>query len=88
MGRQHDFRMNNAAFSCIVVGQSVPLVCQLLSGAVGCCGYGRFALSPADNLNAAMLDCDSITSRYGQQNPMKVNSLQSKVFAFVGYTKG
>ena len=88
MGRQHDFRMNNAAFSCIVVGQSVPLVCQLLSGAVGCCGYGRFALSPADNLNAAMVDCDSITSRYGQQNPMKVNSLQSKVFAFVGYTKG
>ena len=62
MGRQHDFRMNNAAFSCIVVGQSVPLVCQLLSGAVGCCGYGRFALSPADNLNAAMVDCDSITS--------------------------
>ena len=48
MGRQHDFRMNNAAFSCIVVGQSVPLVCQLLSGAVGCCGYGRFALSARD----------------------------------------
>ena len=88
MGRQHDFRMNNAAFSCIVVGQSVPLVSQLIYGAVGCCVYGRFALSQADNLKAAMVDCDSITSRYGHQIPMKVNSLQSKVFAFVGYTKG
>lgn len=65
MGRQHDFRMNNAAFSCIVVGQSVPLVCQLLSGAVGCCGYGRFALSPADNLNAAMVDVNiSVLAHY------------------------
>lgn len=88
MRGQDDFRMNDATLAGVVMGQSVPLVCQLFSGAVGCCGYGRFALSPADNLNAAMVDCDSITSRYGQQNPMKVNSLQSKVFAFVGYTKG
>ena len=62
MGRQHDFRMNHTAFSCVVVGYSVPLVCQLFPGSVGGCGYGRFAFPPADNLNAAMVDCDSITS--------------------------
>ena len=65
MGRQHDFRMNHIAFSCVVVGYSVPLVCQLFPGSVGGCGYGRFAFPPADNLNAAMVDCDSITSRIG-----------------------
>lgn len=63
MGRQHDFRMYNTAFSCVVVGQSVPLIRQFFSGSIGCCGYGRFAFSPADNLNTAMVDCDSITSR-------------------------
>ena len=80
--------MDDAAFLGVVVGYAVPLVCDFLAASVGGCGYGGFAFSPADNLNAAMVDCDSITSRYGQQNPMKVNSLQSKVFAFVGYTKG
>ena len=65
MGRQHDFRMNHTAFSCVVVGYSVPLVCQLFPGSIGGCGYGRFAFPPADNLNAAMVDCDSITSRIG-----------------------
>ena len=62
MGRQHDFRMNNAAFSCVVVGQSVPLVCQLFAASVGGCGYGGFAFSPADDFDAAMVDCDGITS--------------------------
>lgn len=88
MGRQHDFRMDYAAFSCVVVGQPVPLVCQLFPGAVGCCGYGRFAFPPADNLNAAMVDCDSTTSRIGYSDLWKVNSLRSKVFAFRKYTKG
>lgn len=88
MGRQHDFRMDYAAFSCVVVGQSVPLVCQLFPGAVGCCGYGRFALASADDFNAAMVDCDSTTSRIGYSDLWKVNSLRSKVFAFRKYTKG
>ena len=65
MERQHDFCMDNAAFAGVVVGYSVPLVCQLFPGSVGGCGYGRFAFPPADNLNAAMVDCDSITSRIG-----------------------
>ena len=62
MRGQDDFRMNDATLAGVVMGQSVPLVCQLFPGAVGCCGNGRLALSPADNLNAAMVDCDSITS--------------------------
>ena len=65
MGRQQDFRMDYAALSCEVVGFSVPLVCDFLAASVGGCGYGRLAFSPADNLNAAMVDCDSITSRIG-----------------------
>ena len=57
--------MDYAALSCEVVGFSVPLVCDFLAASVGGCGYGRLAFSPADNLNAAMVDCDSITSRIG-----------------------
>ncbi len=88
MGRQHDFRMDNAAFSCVVVGQPVPLVCQLFPGAVGCCGYSRFAFPPADNLNAAMINGYGITSLINISDLRKVNSLRSKVFAFRKYTKG
>ena len=88
MRGQDDFRMNDAALAGVVMGQSVPLVCQLFPGAVGCCGNGRLALSPADDFNAAMVDCDSITSRIGYSDLWKVNSLQRKVFAFRKYTKG
>ena len=80
--------MDNAAFACVVVGQPVPLVCQLLPGAIGGCGYGRFALAPADDFNAAMVDCYGITSRIRYSDLLKVNSLRSKVFAFGKYTKG
>ena len=40
MGRQHDFRMDNIAFAGVVVGHSVPLVCQLFTASVGGCGNG------------------------------------------------
>ena len=56
--------MDYAALSCEVVGFSVPLVCDFLAASVGGCGYGRLAFSPADNLNAAMVNCDSTTSRF------------------------
>ena len=62
MERQHDFGMDNAAFASVVMGHSVPFVCQLFAASVGGCGYGGFAFSPADNLDAAMVDCDGITS--------------------------
>ena len=40
MGRQHDFRMDNAAFASVVMGHSVPFVCQLFAASVGGCGNG------------------------------------------------
>ena len=40
MGRQHDFCMDNTAFAGVVVGHSVPLVCQLFAASVGGCGNG------------------------------------------------
>ena len=60
--REQNFRMDNAALFRVVVGQTVPLVRQLFAASVGGCGYGGFAFSPADNLDAAMVDCDGITS--------------------------
>ena len=51
--------MDNAALFRVVVGQSVPLVRQLFAASVGGCGYGGFAFSPADDLDAAMVDCDN-----------------------------
>ena len=54
--------MDNAALFRVVVGQSAPLVRQLFAASVGGSGYGGFAFSPADDLDAAMVDCDGITS--------------------------
>ena len=88
MGRQHDFGMDNAAFAGVVMGHSVPFVCQLFAASVGGCGNGRLALAPADYLNAAIVNCYGITSRIGYSDLLKVNSLRSKVFAFGKYTKG
>ena len=88
MGWQEDFRMDNAALAGVVMGQPVPLVCEFFAASVGCCGNGRLAFSPADYLNAAMIDCDSTTSRMGYSDLSEVNSLRSKVFASGKYTKG
>ena len=40
MGRQHDFGMDDAAFAGVVMGHSVPLVCELFAASVGGSGYG------------------------------------------------
>ena len=40
MERQHDFCMDNAAFTGVVMGHSVPFVCQLFTASVGGCGNG------------------------------------------------
>ena len=40
VGRQHDLRMDNAAFPGVVVGHSIPFICQLGSAAVSSCGNG------------------------------------------------
>ena len=59
MGRQHDFCMDNAAFAGVVMGYSVPLVCELFAASVGGCGYGWLAFPPAHNADVTMIN------RYG-----------------------
>ena len=56
MGRQHDFCMDNAAFASVVMGHSVPFVCQLFAASVGGCGNGRFAFSSAHNADIPMVN--------------------------------
>ena len=40
MGRQHDFGMDDAALAGVVMGHSVPLICEFLAASVGGCGNG------------------------------------------------
>lgn len=54
--------MDDAALSGVVMDHTVPFVCDFLAASIGGCGYGRLAFSPADDLDAAMVDCDGITS--------------------------
>lgn len=54
--------MDDAALSGVVMDYAVPFVCDFLAASVGSSGYGGFAFSPADDLDAAMVDCDGITS--------------------------
>ena len=51
---QHDFRMDNAGFAGVVMGQAVPLIRQLGSTAVGGCGNGRPALAALDDADGDM----------------------------------
>ena len=48
--------MDNTAFAGVVVGHSVPFVCDFLSASVGGCGNGGFAFAPADNADITMVD--------------------------------
>ena len=56
MGRQQDFRMDYAAFSCEVMGFPVPLVCDFFAASVGGCGNGGFAFAPADYADITMVN--------------------------------
>ena len=56
VGRQHDLRMDNAAFPGVVVGHSVPFICQLGSAAVSSCGNGRTACAALDNTDGDMTE--------------------------------
>ena len=56
---QHDFRMDNAALVGVVMGQAVPLICQLGSAAIGGCGNGGFALAALYDFNRDMTDSNN-----------------------------
>ena len=80
MGWQHNFRMDNTAFAGVVVGHSVPLICQLFAASVGGCGNGCFALAPADNADITMID------GYGYHLPDKMKTRKNGTDAKGGYT--
>ena len=48
--------MDNAALAGVVMGHSVPLVCDFLAASVSGCGNGRFAFSPADYADVTMVN--------------------------------
>ena len=48
--------MDNTAFAGVVMGHSVPFVCQLFAASVGGCGNGRFAFSSAHNADVPMVN--------------------------------
>ena len=54
VGRQHDLRMNNAAFPGVVVSHSIPFICQLGSAAVSSCGNSRTARAALDDTDGNM----------------------------------
>ena len=56
VGRQHDLRMDNAAFPGVVVGHSVPFICQLGSAAVSSCGNSRTACAALDDTDGDMTE--------------------------------
>mgnify|MGYP006866703619 FL=1 len=56
--------MDNAALAGVVMGHSVPFVCDFLAASVGSCCDCGFTAATADDLNAAMVNCDSTTSRF------------------------
>ena len=54
VGRQHDFRMDNAALPGVIMGQAVPFIRQFGSAAVGGCGNSGTALSALDDTDGKM----------------------------------
>ena len=56
VGGQHDLRMDNAAFPGVVVGHSIPFICQLGSAAVSSCGNGRTACAALDDTDGDMTE--------------------------------
>ena len=51
--------MDDAALSGVVMDYAVPFVCDFLAASVGGSGNSRLAISPADDLDAAMINCDN-----------------------------
>ena len=54
--------MYDAAFLGVVVGYTVPLVCDFLATSVGSCCDCGFTAATADDLDTAMVDRYGITS--------------------------
>ena len=89
VGRQHDLRMNNAAFPGVVVGHAVPFICQLGSAAVSSCGNSRTALAALDDTdgNMAKIYGWHLLSAGIFQAPWSRTNAK-RVFGYAGRTRG
>ena len=54
VGRQHDLRMDNAAFPGVIMGQAVPFIRQFGSASVGGCGNSGTARAALDDTDGDM----------------------------------
>ena len=52
--------MDDAVLSGVVMDHAVPFVCDFLAASVGSSGNSRLAIPPADDLDAAMINCDNV----------------------------
>ena len=77
--------MDNAALAGVVMGHSVPFVCDFLSASVGGCGNGGFAFAPAHNADV------TVVNGYGYHlpdkiiKPAKIVQTPGRVYCFCGY---
>src|SRR5699024_17623 len=71
VGGQHDFRMDNAAFPGVIMGQAVPSIRQFGSASVGGCGNSGTALAALDDTDGDMAKIygDGLLSVRGIQAP-------------------
>ena len=51
--------MDDSSLSGVVMDHAVPFVCDFLAASVGSSGNGRLAIPTADDLDAAMIDCNN-----------------------------
>lgn len=76
--------MDNAALAGVVMGHSVPFVCDFLSASVGGCGNGGFAFAPAHNADV------TVVNGYGYHlpdriiKPAKIVQTRKRVYCFCG----
>ena len=52
--------MDNAAFMCVIVDFSIPLICQLFATSIGGGSYRRAAFAPLNDFDRTM--------KYGYKN--------------------
>ena len=89
MGGQHDFRMDNAAFAGVIMGQAVPFICQLCPASVGGCGNSGTALAALDDTDrdVAKIYEDRLLSVRGIQAPWSRTDAK-RVSGCAGRTRG
>ena len=96
VGGQYDFFMNDTGLMCVVMGSSVPLICQPFAAPVGGGSDSRTAYAPLDNLNGTVKNCyllfllppQSLAGDIGQQKRNRRKADVSFLLAHMGFGEG